>query len=101
MTFKTVSLAAALAVVTALPVHAQIRLEMNKITCADFMRYSKPDQDFIRYWLSGYYSAAANNNVFDYDRNQKSVAAVGQYCKKNKKASLPTAIRTVMQAKAN
>ena len=75
---------------------AQIRLEMNKITCADLLRYSKPDQDFIRYWMSGYYNAAANNSVFDYDRLQKNTKLVSQYCQKNKKDSLPKAVNAVL-----
>jgi hypothetical protein len=101
MRFRTVSLAAALFAVTALPAHAQIRLDMNKITCGDFLRYSKPDQDFVRFWLSGYYNAAANNDVFDYDRMQRNTAIIGKYCQKNKKASLPTAIKNALEAKAN
>jgi hypothetical protein len=93
---KALFITAALLAFGSLPAQAQIRLDMNKVTCADFLRYSKPDQDFVRFWMSGYYSAAANNSVLDYDRLQKNTATLGQYCQKNKKTSLPTAIKALL-----
>jgi hypothetical protein len=43
--------------------------------------------------MSGYYSAAANNDVLDYNRLQKNSAKVMAYCKKRKSDTLPTAIK--------
>jgi hypothetical protein len=43
--------------------------------------------------MSGYYNAAANNNVLDYDRMRKNSAKVAAYCKRNKSDTLPTAIK--------
>ena len=43
--------------------------------------------------MSGYYSAAANNDVLDYNRLQKNSAKVMAYCKKHKPDTLPTAIK--------
>ena len=54
--------AANLLLAASLPSKAQIRLEMNQVTCGDFLGYSQESQDFVRYWMSGYYSAAANRN---------------------------------------
>jgi hypothetical protein len=95
MHYRTALLGAAFLALSILPSQGQIRLEMNKITCADLLRYSKPDQDFLRYWMSGYYNAAANNAVFDYDRLQRNTKLVTQYCQKNKNAPLPKAINAV------
>ena len=83
-----VSLAAASA-----PAAAQIKLDMNEITCGDWLGYGPADRDFIRFFMSGYYSAAANNNVLDYNRLQKNSAKVMAYCKKRKSDTLPTAIK--------
>jgi hypothetical protein len=74
---------------------AQIRLDMNRITCANWLSYSPEDQDSVRFWMSGYYNAAANSSVLDYDRLQRNSAAVMAYCRKNKSATLPTAIKAV------
>jgi len=67
--------------------------DMNKITCGDWLGYSPTDRDFVRYFMSGYYNAAANNNVLDYNRLEKNSAKVVAYCKKRKSDTLPTAIQ--------
>jgi len=78
-----------------LPAAAQIRLDMNRVTCKDYLGYSPESQNFIRFWMSGYYNAAANNSVLDYDRLQSNSARVMTYCKTHKSATLPTAIQEV------
>lgn len=77
------------------PGSAQIKLDMNQITCGDLLGYSQSNQDFVGYWMSGYYNAAAGRDVLDYNRLQKNFAKVKAHCKKNKKESLPTAIKKV------
>ncbi len=68
-------------------------LDFNKITCGTWLGYGPADQDFVRYFMSGYYSATASNSVLDYDRLQKNSGAVVAYCKKNGSRTLPTAIQ--------
>ena len=75
------------------PAAAQIKLDMNKITCGDWLGYGPADRDFVRFFMSGYYNAAANNDVLDYNRLQKNSAKVMVYCKKRKSDTLPTAIQ--------
>jgi len=75
------------------PAAAQIKLDMNKITCGNWLGYGSADRDFVRYFMSGYYSAAAKNNVLDYNRLEKNSAKVTAYCKKRKNDTLPTAIQ--------
>ena len=75
------------------PAAAQIKLDMNKITCGDWLGYGPADRDFVRFFMSGYYNAAANNDVLDYNRLQKNSAKVMAYCKKRKSDTLPTAIK--------
>jgi acid stress chaperone HdeB len=86
-------LAATLLVAVPLPSVAQISLDMNQITCGGWLGYSPENRNFIRFWMSGYYNAAANSNVLDYDRLQKNTAKITAYCKKNKSKTLPTAIK--------
>src|SRR6478672_8709521 len=75
------------------PAAAQIKLDMNKITCGDWLGYSPADRDFVRFFMSGYYNAAAKNNVLDYNRLEKNSAKVMAYCKRRKNDTLPTAIK--------
>jgi len=74
---------------------AQITVDMNQITCGRWLGYSPEDRDFVRFWMSGYYNAAANSSVLNYDRFQKNSAKVTAYCKqkKNRSKTLPTAIK--------
>lgn len=75
------------------PAAAQIKLDMNKVTCGDWLGYAPADRNFVRYFMSGYYNAAAKNNVLDYNRLEKNSAKVMAYCKKRKNDTLPTAIQ--------
>jgi hypothetical protein len=86
-------IAAILLGAASLPSAAQVNLDMNQITCKDWLGYNSETQDFVRFWMSGYYNAAANKNVLDYNRLQRNSAKVAAYCKKNKSQTLPTAIR--------
>jgi acid stress chaperone HdeB len=92
MRWNVLFVAATLLVAASLPSAAQISLDMNRITCRDWLKYSPEDRDFVRYWMSGYYNAAANSNVLDYDRLKRNSAKVAAYCKKRKSDTLPTAI---------
>lgn len=74
---------------------AQISVDMNQITCGGWLGYSPEEQDFVRFWMSGYYNAAANSNVLSYDRFQKNSAKIKAYCEKNKAKTLPTAIKNI------
>src|SRR5262245_33431294 len=72
---------------------AQITVDMNQITCGQYLKYNQEDRDFVRFFMSGYYNAAANSNVMHYERFQKNSAKIAAYCKKNRSKTLPTAIK--------
>jgi len=84
--------AATLLVAATLPSSAQIKLDMNRVTCGNWLAYSPEERDFVRFWMSGYYNANANNNVLDFDRLQKNTAKITTYCKTHKSDPLPKAI---------
>jgi acid stress chaperone HdeB len=93
MRWNVLFVAATLLVAASLPSAAQISLNMNKITCGGWLGYSPEDRDFVRFWMSGYYNAAANSNILNYDRFQGNTAKVTAYCKTHKSKTLPTAIK--------
>jgi acid stress chaperone HdeB len=95
MRWNVLFVAATLLVAASLPSAAQISLNMNKITCGGWLGYSPEDRDFVRFWMSGYYNAAANSNILNYDRFQKNTAKVTTYCKTHKSQTLPTAIKNL------
>jgi acid stress chaperone HdeB len=93
MRYRVLVVGVVLLAAASAPAAAQIKLDMNKVTCGDWLGYGTEDRDFVRFFMSGYYSAAANNNVLDYNRLQKNSAKVMAYCKKRKSDTLPTAIK--------
>ena len=95
MRWKVFLVTAPLLLAASLPTAAQINVDMNHMTCGDWLGYSRENQDFVRFWMSGYYNAAANSNVLNYDRFQGNSAKIAAYCKKNRSKTLPTAIKNV------
>ena len=93
MRYRALVVAVVLIAAASATAAAQIKLDMNQITCGDWLGYGLADRDFVRFFMSGYYNAAANNNVLDYNRLQKNSAKVMAYCKKRKSDTLPTAIK--------
>jgi hypothetical protein len=95
MRYRALVIGVALLAAASAPASAQIKLDMNKITCGDWLGYGPEDRDFVRFFMSGYYNAAANSNVLDYNRLEKNSAKVIAYCKRRKSDTLPTAIKKV------
>jgi acid stress chaperone HdeB len=87
--------AATLLVAASQPSAAQISVDMNQITCGSWLGYSPDIQNFVTFWISGYYNAAANSNVLNYDRFQTNFAKVTAYCTTHQSQTLPTAIQNL------
>ena len=71
MKWNVLFVAATLLVAASQPSVAQISVDMNQITCGSFLGYSPDNRDFVRFWMSGYYNAAANSNILNYDALSK------------------------------
>jgi acid stress chaperone HdeB len=95
MRFASLCAAAGFLVAASIPCSAQIAVDMNKITCGSWLGYSQENRDFVRFWISGYYNAAANSNILNYDAFQKNSAKVAGYCRTHKSQTLPTAIKNL------
>ena len=95
MRWNVLLVATTLLVAASQPSVAQISVDMNQITCGGWLGYSPEQRDFVRFWMSGYYNAAANSNVLNYDRFQRNSAKIAAYCRKNKSKTLPTAIKDI------
>ncbi len=79
-----------------LPATAQVRLDMNKITCGELLGYNLIDQEFVRSWMAGYYAASRNIDVVDLRRVRSNSKKVTDYCKKHKSDPLPKAINKIV-----
>jgi hypothetical protein len=95
MRWNVLFTAAILLAAASQPSVAQFRVDMNQITCRGWLGYGAEQRDFVRFWMSGYYNAAANSNVLNYDRFQANSAKIATYCKTHKSQTLPTAIKNL------
>jgi hypothetical protein len=93
MNKKILVIAVAISGAASLTASAQVKLDMNKITCGDWLGYDPESQNFVRFFMSGYYNASRGSNVLDYNRLQKNSQKVLAYCKKHRSETLPTAIQ--------
>ena len=76
-----------------LPATAQVRLEMTRITCKQWLDAAWDQQNFMQYWMSGYFNASRNNNVLDFSRLKNNTKNVTNYCKKHRSETLMSAIQ--------
>jgi acid stress chaperone HdeB len=88
MNRKLLIAAALLAGFAAKPASAQVMIQMDQITCQQFMDADPDRQLLVASWLGGYYSATKNLNVFDSAYAKRNTDVAMKYCKEHKKDSV-------------
>jgi acid stress chaperone HdeB len=63
--------------------HAQVTIDVSKITCRQMLHDTFTVPENIAYWLNGYYSAKRANTVFDVGDFKDRIAKVQDYCLHN------------------
>ena len=79
--------------VSLLPATAQVRLDMSLITCNQWLNAAWDQQNFMRAWMGGYFSASRNNNMLDFGYLKRNEQKITAYCKKHKSETLMSAIQ--------
>lgn len=90
----TLGFSAALAVTSAAP--AQVMLDLNKVTCDQFIKYKVADPKLIAVWLSGYFHSKRGDTMVDTQRLNADADAVEKYCFKNPEAPLMPSVEAVI-----
>ena len=90
----TLGFSAALAVTSAAP--AQVMLDLNKVTCDQFIKYKVADPKLITVWLSGYFHGKRGDTMVDTQRLNADADAVEKYCFKNPEAPLMPSVEAVI-----
>ena len=70
----------ALAVAALAPAHAQVTLDVAKITCDQFTGYKITNPQNISYWLSGYYNGQRGNTILDTQALAANAQKLRDYC---------------------
>jgi acid stress chaperone HdeB len=87
-----------LSAVAVVPAHAQVTVDVSKITCEQYILYTVADPHDIAMWLSGYYNGKRNNTVLDTQQFREHGKKVMEYCELNLKSSVMDAVEKVLGA---
>jgi hypothetical protein len=71
----------------------QVKIDMSLITCKEYASSDAARQLLVASWMSGYFRAARNQPVFDFQRFNSNRRLVGAHCKKNGGETLMSAIQ--------
>jgi acid stress chaperone HdeB len=75
--------AALLAAFAVKPASAQVVIQMDQITCRQFLDADPERQILIGSWVGGYYSASKNFNVFQSIYAKRNTEVAVKYCEKH------------------
>jgi acid stress chaperone HdeB len=82
-----------------LPAHAQVTVEMTKITCEQYILFAMGNPKDISMWMIGYYSGKRNNTTFNLGEFLESSKKVMDYCQTNLKTTVMDAAEKVLGVK--
>jgi HdeA/HdeB family protein len=69
--------------------HAQVTIDMGKVTCRQFLRYSVADPDKIAIWLSGYQHGKRGDVTMALQELNENVAKLRSACYQTDNAQQP------------
>ena len=96
---KTAPLGLLLALLTGMPVNAQVTLDVSKITCEQFWLRKVADPDKVAIWISGYINGKRGNTVIDTQQLERNVRRLTDYCRANYQMTVMQAVETLMNEK--
>lgn len=95
MNYRLVALGLALAVPSASSAHAQVTVDVAKITCMQFAHGKIGRYGAVANWLSGYLNAKRENTTIDTEAMAKNVKKLEHYCLKHHDELLMDAAKSV------
>jgi acid stress chaperone HdeB len=81
-----------------MPVHAQVTVDISKITCEQFWLRKVANPEKVAIWLSGFYNGKTGNTVIDTPNLEIAGRDVADYCRMNFNQTLMQAAEAVMAA---
>jgi acid stress chaperone HdeB len=79
--------AALLTAFAASPASAQVIIQMDQITCQQFLDAPVERQVLIGSWAGGYFSASRNLNLFQSDYAKRNTDVIFKFCKEHRNDS--------------
>jgi acid stress chaperone HdeB len=83
-TIKLVGAVLAITLLAAPAAHAQVTIDVSKITCEQFLLFKVVDPDYIALWLSGYFHGkTGGGTVIDTQEFKENIRKLREYCRGN------------------
>ncbi len=79
--------------------HAQVKIDMMKVTCGEVLAMSPDDQADFAAFMSGFFAKRANRTFIDMGLFQKNVASVMKWCESNKDQSVMAGLERASEQK--
>ena len=79
--------------------HAQVTVDVAKITCNQLILEKITESQNIALWLSGYYHAKRNTTLVDTQQLAANVQKIKQYCLHNPNVTVMQAVEAVFAPK--
>ena len=89
----------ALIIGTVAPAHAQVTLDVAKITCDQFTGYKITNPQNISIWLSGYYNGQRGNTILDTQELAANAQKLRDYCIMHPEVPILRAVEALVTAK--
>jgi hypothetical protein len=95
---RLIMLGGLLAVLAVSAAHAQIKVDLAKITCRQYLfdKNFSPNERIIVNWLSGYFNGKNNNTVVDIGAMAANKDKVEDYCRQNLDVTLIDATKAAL-----
>ena len=78
------------------PAHAQVTLDLAKVTCDQWAGYKITNPQNIAVWISGYFNGARGNTVLDTQRLSADTRRVRDFCITNPQVPIMQAVEKVI-----
>ena len=95
-TFHAAIMSAALLSTMTAAIAEDSKIEMPKLTCAQFAAYDKDNMGIIMMWLEGYYTEEGDDAVIDFGKMAGDMTRLLIYCGANPETDIITASDEVM-----
>jgi acid stress chaperone HdeB len=79
----------------AAPAHAQVMLDMSKVTCDQYYGYKVANPQNIAIWLSGYQHGKRGDTMLDTQALVEKAKKVRDYCRRNPQTLVMQAVETL------
>jgi len=93
---KRLVLALATSLAIAVPAHAQVTIDVAKISCKQFLAFSVADPRDIAIWLSGYYHGKQGNTSLQTQELKENYDKLKNICYSNYDTPVMQVIEQVM-----